>query len=89
MDFTSFGRFDLDAGVIGVAGPIRVGAVMRNIRALKFGDFTLASGKKAKYYLDGKQITLDSISGAEAEPVAPMEAKERPAVKTAKPSVVG
>ena len=36
-------RFDLDAGVIGVAGPVRVGAVMRNIRALKFGDggFTL------------------------------------------------
>ncbi len=28
--------------------------------ALKFGDFTLASGKKAKYYLDGKQVTLDS-----------------------------
>lgn len=30
-------------------------------KALKFGDFTLASGKKAKYYLDGKQITLDSL----------------------------
>src|SRR5947208_16406109 len=29
-------------------------------RALKFGDFTLASGKKAGYYLDGKQITLQS-----------------------------
>jgi orotate phosphoribosyltransferase len=29
-------------------------------RALKFGDFTLASGKKAKYYLDGKQVTLDA-----------------------------
>ncbi|MGE5192639.1 MAG: orotate phosphoribosyltransferase [Deltaproteobacteria bacterium] len=29
-------------------------------RALKFGDFTLASGKKARYYLDGKQITLHS-----------------------------
>jgi orotate phosphoribosyltransferase len=29
-------------------------------RALKFGDFTLASGKKATYYLDGKQVTLDS-----------------------------
>lgn len=27
-------------------------------KALKFGDFTLASGKKAKYYLDGKQVTL-------------------------------
>ncbi|MFV0442538.1 MAG: orotate phosphoribosyltransferase [Planctomycetaceae bacterium] len=29
-------------------------------RALKFGDFTLASGKQAKYYLDGKQVTLDA-----------------------------
>ncbi len=28
-------------------------------KALKFGDFTLVSGKKAKYYLDGKQVTLD------------------------------
>ena len=27
-------------------------------RALKFGDFTLASGKKAKYYLDCRQVTL-------------------------------
>ena len=30
-------------------------------RALKFGDFTLASGKQANYYLDGKQVTLDSF----------------------------
>ena len=29
-------------------------------KALKFGEFTLASGKKANFYLDGKQITLDS-----------------------------
>jgi orotate phosphoribosyltransferase len=29
-------------------------------KALRFGEFTLASGKKAGYYLDGKQITLDS-----------------------------
>ena len=28
-------------------------------KALKLGDFTLASGKKSKYYLDGKQVTLD------------------------------
>ena len=28
-------------------------------KALKFGDFTLASGRKAKYYLDGKQVTLN------------------------------
>lgn len=30
-------------------------------RDLKFGEFTLASGKKASYYLDGKQVTLDSF----------------------------
>lgn len=29
-------------------------------KALKFGDFTLASGKKASFYLDCKQVTLDS-----------------------------
>ena len=29
-------------------------------RALKFGDFTLVSGKKSSYYLDGKQVTLHS-----------------------------
>ncbi len=29
-------------------------------KALKFGDFTLASGKKASYYLDCRQVTLDS-----------------------------
>jgi len=30
-------------------------------KSLKFGDFTLASGKKAAYYLDCRQITLDSV----------------------------
>jgi orotate phosphoribosyltransferase len=29
-------------------------------KALKFGDFTLASGKKARFYLDTKQVTLDA-----------------------------
>jgi orotate phosphoribosyltransferase len=29
-------------------------------KALKFGDFTLASGKKASYYLDCRQITLNA-----------------------------
>jgi len=28
--------------------------------SLQFGDFTLASGKKAKYYLDCRRLTLDS-----------------------------
>ena len=30
-------------------------------KALRFGQFTLASGKQASYYLDGKQVTLDSV----------------------------
>ena len=29
-------------------------------KALEFGDFTLASGKKAAYYLDCRRVTLDS-----------------------------
>jgi orotate phosphoribosyltransferase len=29
-------------------------------KALKFGDFTLASGKKASFYLDCRQVTLDA-----------------------------
>lgn len=30
-------------------------------RALQFGEFTLASGQTSTYYLDGKQITLNSL----------------------------
>ena len=29
-------------------------------KALQFGEFTLASGKKASYYLDCRQVTLDA-----------------------------
>jgi orotate phosphoribosyltransferase len=37
-------------------------ALMELVRrlALQLGDFTLASGKKSKYYLDCRKITLDS-----------------------------
>ena len=30
-------------------------------KSLRFGDFTLSSGKKATFYLDCRQITLDSV----------------------------
>ncbi len=30
-------------------------------QALQLGDFTLASGKKSKYYLDCRKVTLDSM----------------------------
>jgi orotate phosphoribosyltransferase len=48
-------------------------------KALKFGDFTLTSGKKATYYLDGKQVTLDP-NGARlvAEGILDLIAKESP-----------
>ncbi|MDR2643676.1 MAG: orotate phosphoribosyltransferase [Planctomycetaceae bacterium] len=32
-----------------------------SMQALKFGDFVLASGKSAKFYLDCRQVTLDSV----------------------------
>lgn len=34
--------------------------LMREKKALEFGDFTLASGKQASFYLDCRKITLDS-----------------------------
>jgi orotate phosphoribosyltransferase len=33
-------------------------------KSLKFGDFTLASGKQAKYYLDCRNVTLDARGAA-------------------------
>jgi orotate phosphoribosyltransferase len=34
--------------------------LMREKKALEFGNFTLASGKQARFYLDCRKITLDS-----------------------------
>ncbi len=34
-------------------------AALRNCGAVKFGDFTLASGKKSKYYIDIKKASTD------------------------------
>jgi orotate phosphoribosyltransferase len=34
--------------------------LMLKTGALKFGDFTLASGKKSSYYIDIKRFTLNS-----------------------------
>ena len=35
------GRFDLDIGVLAVTGPLRLGAVARNLRQVEFGDVRL------------------------------------------------
>ena len=44
------------ADAIGLAVFVAIGVK----KALRFGDFTLASGKQAKFYLDCREITLDS-----------------------------
>jgi hypothetical protein len=64
-------RFDLDAGVLGVAGPVRVGAVMRNVRAPKFGGgaFTLPRQTRVGAALDIKDaltIAIDADARAYA-----------------------
>jgi orotate phosphoribosyltransferase len=33
-------------------------------KALQFGDFTLASGRKSNYYLDCRLVTLDSVGAS-------------------------
>ena len=48
-------------------------------KALEFGDFTLASGKKAKFYLDCRKVTLDSAGANQiAEGILEMIGDTRP-----------
>lgn len=37
-------------------------AALNNCGAVKFGDFTLASGKKSKYYIDIKKASTDPVT---------------------------
>jgi len=45
-------HFDLDAGVLAVAGPVRLGAVVRNVREPQFGSFTLTRQPRLGAALD-------------------------------------
>ena len=51
-------RFDLDAGLMGVAGPVRIGAVMRNIREPKFAneEFTLPRQARVGVAIDPEKV---------------------------------
>jgi long-chain fatty acid transport protein len=40
-------RFDLDMGILAVAGPVRVGVVVRNVRAVEFGEPGVTGGRFA------------------------------------------
>lgn len=55
----TIGRFRLHDGQRTVYDKNALEQLVRE-KALKFGEFTLVSGKKASYYLDGKQVTLDA-----------------------------
>jgi hypothetical protein len=47
------GRFDLDVGVLGVAGPFRAGALVRNVREPEFGGLRLPRQVRVGAAFDG------------------------------------
>ena len=49
----ALGRFDLDVGVLAVAGPFRVGVVGRNLREPAFGDVSLPRQVRVGVAFDG------------------------------------
>jgi len=53
-------RFDLDAGVIAEAGPVRLGAAMRNIRQPQFGADTFRLPRQARI---GAAIDMEKAGG--------------------------
>jgi len=53
-------RLDLDAGVLAAAGPIRLGAVMRNIRQPEFADGTFTLPRQARV---GAAIDVEKAGG--------------------------
>jgi hypothetical protein len=53
-------RLDLDAGVLAAAGPIRLGAVMRNIRHPEFADGTFTLPRQARV---GAAVDVEKAGG--------------------------
>ena len=52
--------FDLDAGLIGAAGPLRIGAVMRNIRHVRFGNGAFELPRQTRV---GAAVDLEKADG--------------------------
>lgn len=53
-------RFDLDAGLIGAAGPVRIGAVIRNIRHPEFADAAFALPRQTRV---GAAVDVEKAGG--------------------------
>lgn len=58
------GRFDLDAGIIAVAGPVRLGAVVRNVREPEFFE----AGAAADASADGMRLPRQIRVGVAYDP---------------------
>lgn len=54
-------RFDLDVGVLALAGPVRVGLLVRNVRAPEFGDGAFRLPRQSRV---GAAFSAEQIGGA-------------------------
>ena len=54
-------KFDLDIGVLAVAGPVRVGALIRNVRAVEFGEADAPGG----HFVLPRQVRLGAAFDAD------------------------
>lgn len=59
-------RFDVDLGVLGIAGPVRLGAVVRNAREPEFGEAGVMSDASAAPMRLPRQIRVGAAFDAEA-----------------------
>lgn len=69
-DGTAEGRFDADLGVLGVAGPFRIGALVRNVRESEFGN-AVPDGAASWVRLE-RQIRVGAALDGEAESGPPL-----------------
>ena len=74
-------RFDLDLGILGVAGPFRIGALVRNVREPEFGSATLVPSLPDATVRLPRQvrigIALDADAGAK-RPLVALDGDIRP-----------
>lgn len=70
---TAESRFDLDLGLLGVAGAFRIGALVRNVREPEFGSATLPGGSRNTVRLP-RQVRLGLAFNAEDSMKVPLMA---------------
>jgi hypothetical protein len=74
-------RFDLDLGVLGVAGPFRIGALVRNVREPAFGSAALVPGEPDTHVRLPRQVRVGvafDAEGATRRPTVALDGDIRP-----------